>query len=569
MLTALKNHYFPLRVKIIALFLFLLLPLIIVGSTIYQYGYHTIRREITDSSSAQLALYAGFFSDEITRIQFSCYRLASNPDINYLINAYPVMTDYERSQYILRTAQLLSTLQNSSQFLESAAIYIPSLNKTISVNDSEPGILFSEYFSRQGKPDEINSHLFFEQNQLCLYTHSPVRFPAENEEELFLLKITFSNDSLSEFLRNYASFPDSCTILSSGEGSFRLSSGPAVSEENSAEMVITSIDVENTGLILTSHVPTRQIFGEIKSYRMFWVAYIALSVLIISLFSLALWHFINRPVKYLLRAIWEIEAGRYQLTDMPITGNDEFRILYQSFHKMAHNLDNLIHQVYEQKILTQRAELKQLQSQINPHFLYNSFFNIYRLAKDEDCENIVLFSKYLGNYYQYITRNAASEVPLSAEYEHAVNYCSIQKFRFDGRLEIRLSPLPEAFRSLKVPRMIIQPILENAFEHGLNQVPSPSLCLNIFQEDDALILSVENNGPGLSETLLTELKEKLEAPESTLETTALINIHRRLRMTYGKTAGLYLSQKDGYGLTVNIRIPIPPQETEMKGANDV
>ncbi len=160
MLTALKNHYFPLRVKIIALFLFLLLPLIIVGSTIYQYGYHTIRREITDSSSAQLALYAGFFSDEITRIQFSCYRLASNPDINYLINAYPVMTDYERSQYILRTAQLLSTLQNSSQFLESAAIYIPSLNKTISVNDSEPGILFSEYFSRQGKPDEINSHLF-------------------------------------------------------------------------------------------------------------------------------------------------------------------------------------------------------------------------------------------------------------------------------------------------------------------------------------------------------------------------------------------------------------------------
>ena len=118
-------------------------------------------------------------------------------------------------------------------------------------------------------------------------------------------------------------------------------------------------------------------------------------------------------------------------------------------------------------------------------------------------------------------------------------------------------------------RMIIQPILENAFEHGLNQVPSPSLCLNIFQKDDALILSVENNGPGLSETLLTELKEKLEAPESTLETTALINIHRRLRMTYGKTAGLYLSQKDGYGLTVNIRIPIPPQETEMKGANDV
>ena len=556
----LKNRYFSLRIKIIALFLSLLLPLILAGSTIYLYGYSTIRREITDSSSAQLALYAGFLSDEITRIQLSCYRLVSNTDINYLINAYPVMSDYERSQYILRTAQLLSTLQNSSQFLESAAIYIPSLNKTISVNDSEPGILFSEYFSRQGKPDAINGRLFFEQNQLCLYTHSPVRFLSENEEELFLLKVTFSGNSLSELLRNYTHFPDSRIVLSSGEGSFCLSSGPIASQEDSSKMVTASTNVENTGLVLTSHVPTHQIFGGIRNYRLFWVAYIALSALVISLFSLALQHLINRPVKYLLCAIGEIEAGHYQLTDMPITSNDEFRILYQSFHKMAHNLDNLIHQVYEQKILTQRAELKQLQSQINPHFLYNSFFNIYRLAKDEDCENIVLFSKYLGNYYQYITRNAASEVPLSSEYEHAVNYCSIQKFRFDGRLQIRLAPLPEAFRNLKVPRMIIQPVLENAFEHGLNQVPSPSLRLDIFQEGDALVVCVENNGPGLSEETLTDLRRKLEAPESTLETTALINIHRRLRMIYGKDAGLSLSQEDGSGLTVKIHIPLPHRE---------
>ncbi len=561
MLTAFKNRYFSLRIKIIALFLSLLLPLILAGSTIYQYGYSTIRREITDSSSAQLALFAGFLSDEITRVQLSCYRLASNTDINYLINAYPVMTDYERSQYILRTAQLLSTLQNSSQFLESAAIYIPSLHKTISVNDSEPGILFSEYFSRQGKPDAINNRLFFEQNQLCLYTHTPVRFLSQNEDALFLLKVTFSGDSLSELLRHYTRFPGSCTVLSSNEEGFCLSSGPAAPETNSAEMVTTSTGVENTGLVLTSYVPTHQIFGEIRNYRLFWIAYIALSALVISLFSLALQHLINRPVKYLLCAIEEIEAGRYRLADMPITGNDEFRILYRSFHKMAHNLDNLIHQVYEQKILTQRAELKQLQSQINPHFLYNSFFNIYRLAKDEDCENIVLFSKYLGNYYQYITRNAASEVPLSAEYEHAVNYCSIQKFRFDGRLQIQLAHLPTAFSNIKVPRMIIQPVLENAFEHGLNQVSSPSLRLDIFQESNTLVIRVENNGPGPSEEMLTKLQWMLEAPETNLETTALINIHRRLRMTYGKDAGLYLSREGAGGLTVRIHIPLPPRKT--------
>lgn len=108
-----KNLFSAINTKITVLFLLLFIPLFLAGFSIYKYGYTSVKQEITDSSTSQLSLYAHSLSDEITRIQLSCYQLASNEDINYLANAYSIMGEYERSQYILRTAQLLSILQNS------------------------------------------------------------------------------------------------------------------------------------------------------------------------------------------------------------------------------------------------------------------------------------------------------------------------------------------------------------------------------------------------------------------------------------------------------------------------
>lgn len=107
-----KNLFSAINTKITVLFLLLFIPLFLAGFSIYKYGYTSVKQEITDSSTSQLSLYAHSLSDEITRIQLSCYQLASNEDINYLANAYSIMGEYERSQYILRTAQLLSRILN-------------------------------------------------------------------------------------------------------------------------------------------------------------------------------------------------------------------------------------------------------------------------------------------------------------------------------------------------------------------------------------------------------------------------------------------------------------------------
>ena len=290
-----KNLFSAINTKITVLFLLLFIPLFLAGFSIYKYGYTSVKQEITDSSTSQLSLYAHSLSDEITRIQLSCYQLASNEDINYLANAYSVMGEYERSQYILRTAQLLSILQNSSSFIESAAIYIPAMKKTISVNDSEPGIIFEDYMNHQGKKDSQNNSIYYEKNQICLYIQCPIILTSESDlSELFVLKITFSNRAIEEMLKYYTQFPDSYIILSSDDGSFFLTSDLPSEKESPSELMTTVTTVEHTGLSLTSCISTAQLFGKIKDYRFIWFIYFLLALLIIVLFSFALHHMLNR-----------------------------------------------------------------------------------------------------------------------------------------------------------------------------------------------------------------------------------------------------------------------------------
>ena len=162
---------------------------------------------------------------------------------------------------------------------------------------------------------------------------------------------------------------------------------------------------------------------------------------------------------------------------------------------MVKELKTLIEQSYKQKILVQRAEMKQLQSQINPHFLYNSFFILNTMARTEDYENIEKFTEQLGRYFQFITRSAADEVPLEKEVEHARVYTEIQAMRYSNRIKAYFEELPEEFWGIVVPRLILQPIIENAFEHGLGMVKKNGILTVSFEKlQNGLHIIIENNG---------------------------------------------------------------------------
>lgn len=245
-------------------------------------------------------------------------------------------------------------------------------------------------------------------------------------------------------------------------------------------------------------------------------------------------------------------------------GKDEFHYLYEHFNHMASQLKKLIQEVYEQTIHSQKSELKQLQSQINPHFLYNSLYILYRMAQDEDCGGVSTLSKHLGDYFKFITQNKTDIIPLENEIHHAQTYTAIQQTRFSNRISCSFEIIGSS-GGWEVPRLIIQPILENAFVHGLADVYDGGVMntRNIV-EPLKVIIEVTDNGIGMSDEQLDEWGRRLQMAQMTDDSensNGMWNVHRRLVLHYGHSSGLQIKSNDLGGLTVVIEINLPEGDT--------
>jgi two-component system sensor histidine kinase YesM len=255
-----------------------------------------------------------------------------------------------------------------------------------------------------------------------------------------------------------------------------------------------------------------------------------------------------------MNAFSDVREGNLDI-QISYSGNDEFHSLYSSFNNMLARLKTSISEVYEQKILKQRAELKYLQSNINPHFLYNCFFTINSMALLEDYEKIPQITNELGKYYQYITSHT-EEVTFEKEYSNAKAYLAIQALRFgEDRTSSKVMQLSEDISKLIVPSIILQPILENAFKHGVQKKGVISeICMDVAYEDNVLKITIENSPGDMDEIKLKELKRYLESSDNREEVSGILNVHRRIQIKYGLDSGLVLSTGRLGGLVVRIVI---------------
>lgn len=219
-------------------------------------------------------------------------------------------------------------------------------------------------------------------------------------------------------------------------------------------------------------------------------------------------------------------------------------------------LENNIETNLQQKILVSQSNLKQLQSQISPHFMYNSYYVLYRMIRRGDQENSLHLAEYLGSFYHYITRNADDEKHLSEEIEHAENYARIQKYRFRDNLHVEIAKPDECIADVYVPRLILQPILENAFKYAYESGNGDPMRLELGYEirsDRDFDIIIENSGE-ISDETLQSLNEKLQSTDMQMETTAIININRRLKLYFGDKSGLLVGRSELGGLKVIVHV---------------
>ncbi|MDF2663166.1 MAG: hypothetical protein K0Q94_5957, partial [Paenibacillus sp.] len=329
-------------------------------------------------------------------------------------------------------------------------------------------------------------------------------------------------------------------------------------EWGNKKAIVTIEKSSRLDVMIVTYLPEEAVLGPLQKYRsfMWWLSVVSLILIIV--LSYSIYQLIHQPLSTLVRAFKKVEKGNLDV-EIAYRYRDEFSYLYIQFNKMIERLKVLIHEVYEQKYRIQHSELRQLQLQINPHFLYNSFFTLYRMAKMEQYEQVMGFTKSLGNYFQFITRDGAQEVPLIDEIQFVRSYVEIQNVRFGRHIHVDFPELPERWRTLIVPRLIVQPLLENCYKHGLADEDEEGhirVSYRASASNRELIVSVEDSGQSLSDYMLYNLQMMVETSNVRQEGEGLYNVHRRLQVHYKERGGLRFLRSELGGLQAELIIPL-------------
>ncbi len=243
--------------------------------------------------------------------------------------------------------------------------------------------------------------------------------------------------------------------------------------------------------------------------------------------------------------------------------SDEIGTLYNEYSSMLQQLEASVKKNYQDKLILLDAQMKSLEARINSHFLFNTLESINSMAELDDNEQIATMSLALGEMFRYSIKTESELVPLSSELHHVDDYNQIQQIRFNRKYNL-VTDIPDDLREVRVLKLILQPIVENALYHGLAYCTAgDQIRITASAAENTLTIDVSDNGQGMSEEVLHEITDKLQEEASftelghrTKQSIGLKNIHSRIELYYGKGYGLQVMSQPGEGTTVRIRLPI-------------
>lgn len=269
---------------------------------------------------------------------------------------------------------------------------------------------------------------------------------------------------------------------------------------------------------------------------------------------------LTSPLEKLMQTIGRIRSGETELR-VDYEARDEIGMLGTEFNNMLDEMESLIGQQYEDKLLLNKAEYKALQAQINPHFLYNTLDTMSSIASIQDCEMVSNLCQSLSNIFRYSLDMKHPYVTVGKEIGHLKNYIYVMNVRMWEEIKY-IFEIGEDVLQDTVPRISIQPLVENALNHGLkNKHGEKYIRIKAEKKDSILCISVEDNGTGMdADRMNARLKENDASVIEEGSSIGLLNINARLKMAYGTEYGIYIESIVGCGTTVLMKMPEMKEE---------
>lgn len=330
--------------------------------------------------------------------------------------------------------------------------------------------------------------------------------------------------------------------------------GTREEEFNGEKRIVTVKTISYTGWKLVSVVPISSFEMGISGTRMFVIMLVSLSMMMIIVLNQLVSARIAKPLQRLNDSVKDWEAGNMN-PDIYVGGSLEVEHLGKTLRSTVEQIRELMHDIVVEQEEKRKSELDALQSQINPHFLYNTLDSIVWMIEGERHEDAVFMITQLASLFRISLSRGKTIISIEDEIRHAKNYMNIQKIRYKNIFSIDFEIAEEILKSCTV-KLVIQPLLENAIYYGVECMDGDGEIRVVgYRKDGDIYIEVQDNGLGMPKEMVEALLTENNRVRKSGSGVGLINVHSRIRLRFGDPYGLEIESQPDEGTTIRIHIP--------------
>lgn len=316
---------------------------------------------------------------------------------------------------------------------------------------------------------------------------------------------------------------------------------------------------------IVTFVPLDQLYSDVGGLRNRIILLCLASISILSVVSIFMSFDLIKPINRLVKAMEKMNINNISGSYIKIDRGDELGFLHKTFNKMAKEIDHLVTWIYKEQITRKEAEIKALQSQINPHFLFNTLESINWMAQLNNVPEISDIVTDLSALLEASIGRDDRLIPIEEEFMYIDKYISLLKRRFEDKITLSKDIDPQVLYA-KIPRLLIQPLIENAVYHGVENTRGKGvIMLNAKIQSDLIIIEVIDNGNGISNEDLVKLNKSLEMDNDTYfkslrekknKSIGIDNVNRRIKLFYGEKYGIKIESTVNIFTKVTVSLPL-------------
>jgi len=326
-------------------------------------------------------------------------------------------------------------------------------------------------------------------------------------------------------------------------------------DENGEEKIYTPFQSVKTGWTIVGVVYTSELVKNEKTVQYMYIGLGSVLTALAILLAFLMSNGITRPLKQLKAAMKEVQEGKFEPVYAAVKGDNEIASLNRSFNRMTEHIDELMKKNTTEQAEKRKSEMKALQSQINPHFLYNTLDSIIWMIETGDQEEAILMTSALAGFFRQAIGKSDVFVTIWEELEYTKNYLIIQQMRYKDKIDFNIMVNQDIMECMII-KLVLQPLVENALYHGLKYKEGKgTIRITGYQQRSNIVIKVMDDGIGMDQETLKSIFHKKSRVGGRYNGVGMVNIQERMVLYYGEGFGLFVESEVGIGTTVTVTLP--------------